>query len=223
MDNASHRSLSSLGETCFLFRNLPAPGKDLRFGSSCFSLFDITVPIVKKRQTRPANLIVRTKLGCAFVGFDCLGIPTDLHQGHAKSVPVIDKFRIDLNATAIFFHRAFEISNRVVEDFVTRSHAGNRFQLATGDSVPVEDGFHGRVQKLTSSSSFTAQGNASGSSWKHTSYAGHPRERRRLSHWLQRLVRRFHLCSGEKHADSDRALPTGVCLLSISRRPGERS
>src|SRR5437773_11427459 len=39
----------------------------------------------------------------------------------------------------------------------------------------------------------------------------------------QRLVRRFHLCSGEKHADSDRALPTGVCLLSISRPPGERS
>src|SRR5205085_4497798 len=36
-------------------------------------------------------------------------------------------------------------------------------------------------------------------------------------------IRRFHLCSGEKHADSDRALPTGVCLLSISRPPGERS
>src|SRR5205823_10157628 len=30
-----------------------------------------------------------------------------------------------------------------------------------------------------------------GSSWKHTSYAGHPRERRRLSRWLQRLVRSF--------------------------------
>src|SRR5438552_10890648 len=33
-------------------------------------------------------------------------------------------------------------------------------------------------------SSATAQGNASGSSWKHTSYAKHPRERRRLSRWL---------------------------------------
>src|SRR5436190_8577052 len=67
------------------------------------------------------------------------------------------------------------------------------------------------------------RGTQSGSSWKHTSYAGHPRERRCLSRWLQRLVRRFHLCSGEKHVDSDRALPTGVCLLSISRPPGERS
>ena len=38
---------------------------------------------------------------------------------------------------------------------------------------------------------------------------------------VDRLVRRFHLCSGEKHADSDRALPTGVCLLSISPPPGE--
>jgi hypothetical protein len=40
---------------------------------------------------------------------------------------------------------------------------------------------------------------------------------------LDSLVRRFHLCSGEKHVDSDRALPTGVCLLSISRPPDERS
>src|SRR5205823_5718916 len=57
----------------------------------------------------------------------------------------------------------------------------------------------------------------------HTSYAGHPRERRGLSRWLQRLVRRFHLCTGEKPVDSDRALPTGVCLLSISRPPGKMS
>ena len=46
---------------------------------------------------------------------------------------------------------------------------------------------------------------------------------RAVSGSLQRLIRRFHLCSGEKHADSDRALPTGVCLLSISRPPGETS
>src|SRR6266550_6776485 len=45
------------------------------------------------------------------------------------------------------------------------------------------------------------------------------KKQRRLSRWLHRLVRRFHLCSGEKHADSDRALPAGVCLLSISRPP----
>src|SRR4029453_7902345 len=69
----------------------------------------------------------------------------------------------------------------------------------------------------------TPKGKESCSPWKHTSYAGHPRERRRLSRWLQRLVRRFHLCSGEKHVDSDRALPTGVCLLSKSRPRGERS
>src|SRR6266513_6165252 len=47
------------------------------------------------------------------------------------------------------------------------------------------------------------------------------KKQRRLSRWLHRLVRRFHLCSGEKHVDSDRALPTGVCLLSISRPTGE--
>src|SRR6266550_8048607 len=45
----------------------------------------------------------------------------------------------------------------------------------------------------------------------------------RASGWLHRMVRRFHLYSGEKHADSDRALPTVVCLLSISRPPGESS
>jgi hypothetical protein len=44
-----------------------------------------------------------------------------------------------------------------------------------------------------------------------------------LSRGSLHVVRRFHLCSGEKHADSDRALPTGVCLLSISPPPGERS
>src|SRR5947209_1704410 len=42
---------------------------------------------------------------------------------------------------------------------------------------------------LTSSSSATAQGSASGSSLRHTSYAGYTKKQRRLSRWLQRLVR----------------------------------
>ena len=40
---------------------------------------------------------------------------------------------------------------------------------------------------------------------------------------LQRLVGPFHLCSGEKRVESDRAVPTGVCLLSISRPSEEKS
>ncbi len=44
----------------------------------------------------------------------------------------------------------------------------------------------------------------------------------RMLSGLPRLVRRVRLCSGEKQADSDPALPTGVCLLSISRPPVER-
>ena len=79
----------------------------------------------------------------------------------------------------------------------------------------------GDILHLTRISSATAQGNANGSSWKHTSYARHPRERRRLSRWLQRQVRRFHLCSGEKHADSDRATHGSLSSVHIATSGGK--
>src|SRR5262249_46741062 len=109
------------------FRDLPTPAQNLRLGTRGFGFLDVTGPIVKERETGPADLIVRPEFDRFFAGLDCLVETPQFHQRHAERVPAVEEFGIHLNTTPVFLHGAFqiaygEIAVRVVKEFVERFH-----------------------------------------------------------------------------------------------------
>src|SRR6266568_301716 len=108
-----------------LLCNFPAPGKNLRFRPGGLGFLDVTRAIVKERETGPADLIIGSKLNRFFSCFDCFVEATELHQGHAKGMPAIEKVRSDLNTAPVFLHRASQIADGevaigVIKDFFGR-------------------------------------------------------------------------------------------------------
>jgi hypothetical protein len=121
----STESRPTTGSLCS--SDLSAPREDLRFCPRCFGFLNVAVPIIKKRQTGPADLIVGAQRGRAFTRFDCIRKSSQFHQRHAERVPAIEKLRIHFDAAAVFFHCALQLANgeitvRVVESFVARFH-----------------------------------------------------------------------------------------------------
>jgi len=87
--------------------------------------------------------------------------------------------------------------------------SGAAMRLGAAGSVLANGAHH-----LTSSSSATAQENATGCSKTHTSYARNSKVHRRLSRWLQRLVR----CLGcNCQSVAEHAEELGACTNSDTR------
>src|ERR1700730_14767144 len=91
----------------FWFRRyFPAPGENSRFHPSCLGLFDLIVPNVKQRKTRPGQLIIRMQLDGFLSRFDGGSKISVLHERHTQRVPTIKEFGLDLHALSIFFDSA---------------------------------------------------------------------------------------------------------------------
>src|ERR1700732_5201588 len=89
-----------------LRRYFPAPGENSRFHPSCLGLFDLIVPNVKQRKTRPGQLIIRMQLDGFLSRFDGGSKISVLHERHTQRVPTIKEFGLDLHALSIFFDSA---------------------------------------------------------------------------------------------------------------------
>src|SRR2546423_9425486 len=91
--------------------DVSAPRKYLCFRPGRFRFFDVAVAIVEKRQARPPDLIVRAQLRRALPRLDRLRETPKFHQRHSERVPAIEKLWIHLDATPIFFHRTFQLTD----------------------------------------------------------------------------------------------------------------
>jgi hypothetical protein len=94
--------------------NLATPGKNFCLGSGGFGFFDLIIPDVKQRETRPGQLIVWSKLYRLFSGFDSLWIVSIFHQGHGEGMPAIKKLWSYLDAPPISNYRFRELSDRQI-------------------------------------------------------------------------------------------------------------
>src|SRR4029077_15552644 len=88
-------------------------------GSSGFGFFDLVIPDVKKRQTRPCQLVIWAKLHRAFPGFDCLRMISIFHEGHRKCMPSIEELRSFFDALSVLGDRIRQFADREISIRIT--------------------------------------------------------------------------------------------------------